>query len=377
MPAVPLAAPAVQAAQAEPGKPPVPQEIPIALMVDLASGQTLYSREEDRRFVPASVTKVMTAYTAFGLIEEGKLDPQTEVEISRELADEWSGEGSTMFLQAGDKVTVGQLLLGVTTVSANDASVAIALESLGSLEGWLALMNENAAELGMRNTYFGTPNGWPDEGRTFTTARDLALLAEALTTRYPDLYRRYFGHRGMRYGGYAQNNHDPVTGVVAGADGIKTGYTRQAGYNFLGSAERDGRRLVMVVAGAPAARLRDQAARDFLRWGFGAFDTQEILPAGFQIGEARVQDGAQAGVILRTENRVLASMPQGETPEVELSIRYHGPLRAPIAAGERVGWLRVSVAGQQPHDVPLIAGEEVAKANFLQRIRNGVTGLFS
>src|SRR5690606_29081932 len=195
--------------------------------------------------------KVMTVYTAFRLIEEGKISPDTPVTVSKEVAELWSGEGSTMFLQAGDRLTVGELILGVTTVSANDGAVALAVAAVGSQDAWLALMNRNAAELGMENTHFGTPNGWPDEGRTYTSAKDLAILAETLTTRYPGLYRRYFGHRSMRYRQIAQDNHDPITGVIAGADGIKTGYTRQAGYNFLGSAQRGSRRLVMVIAGAP------------------------------------------------------------------------------------------------------------------------------
>lgn len=378
MPAVPLAAPPTGKALASSVAAPVPGDIPVALLVDLSSGQTLYSREEDRRFVPASVTKVMTAYTAFGLIDEGKLSPDRTVVISQELADEWSGEGSSMFLQAGDRVTVGQLLLGVTTVSANDGAVAIALEAVGSLDKWLALMNANAAQLGMRDTHFGTPNGWPDEGRTFTSARDLAVLAEAMTTRYPGLYRRYFGHRGMRYGPYAQNNHDPVTGVVQGADGIKTGYTRQAGYNFLGSAERDGRRLVMVLAGAPNTRMRDETARRLLRWGFDAFASRVVLPKDAAVGEALVQDGAESRVALHTAGQVLASLPEAKEDEpIAMSIRYRGPLRAPIAAGETIAWLRVSIAGQQPHDVPLVAAADVPRANAWQRMRNGISGLFS
>src|SRR5690606_21431381 len=147
------------------------------------------------------------------------------------------------------------------------------IAAAGTQENWLALMNANAAELGMRDTHFGTPNGWPDEGRTYTSARDLAILAEALTMRYPGLYRRFFGHSGMRYNGIAQDNHDPVTGVVEGADGMKTGYTRQSGYNFLGSAQRGSRRLVMVVAAAPTASIRNRTARDLLRWGFDAFES--------------------------------------------------------------------------------------------------------
>ncbi len=359
------------------GAAPVAPEIPVALLVDLSSGQTLYEREADRRFVPASVTKVMTAYTAFRLIEEGKLSPSTPVVVSQEVAELWSGEGSSMFLKAGDRVTVGELLLGVTTVSANDAAVVLALTAAGMQNDWLELMNANAAELGMRDTHFGTPNGWPDEGRTYTSARDLAMLAEALTTRFPGLYRRYFGHRGMTYRNIAQANHDPITGVVDGADGMKTGFTRESGYNFLGSAERGGRRLVMVIAGAPSASIRNSTARDLMRWGFQAFETRVILPAEIPVGEALVQNGAQDTVALETAGEVLASVPPGNAGAASLTIRYRGPVEAPIADGQRVAFLRVSIPGQTPHDVPLVAAEAVPEANAFQRLVNGLVGLIS
>jgi D-alanyl-D-alanine carboxypeptidase (penicillin-binding protein 5/6) len=356
---------------------PVDPEIPVVLLVDLSSGQTLFAREPDRRFVPASVTKVMTAYTAFRLIREGKLSEDAVVTISKELADQWGGEGSTMFLQAGDRFTVGELLLGVTTVSANDGAVALSLAAVGSEDAWLALMNRNAAELGMHDTHFGTPNGWPDEGRTYTSAHDLAILAEAMTTRYPDLYRRYIGHHGARFHDITQNNHDPVTGVVDGADGIKTGYTRQAGYNFLGSAERNGRRLVMVIAGAPTPAIRNRTARDLLNWGFEAFESQQLLPPGTRVGTARVQNGSSASVTLRTKGPVLASVRPGQVARATMSVRYRGPVEAPIAEGQPVAFLRVKVAGQQPHDVPLVAVEAVPRANPVQRLWNGIAGLLT
>jgi len=359
------------------GAAPVAPEIPVVLLVDLSSGQTLFAREADRRFVPASVTKVMTAYTAFRLIEDRKLSLSAPVVVSQEVAELWSGEGSSMFLKAGDRVTVGELLLGVTTVSANDAAVVLALTAAGTQAEWLELMNANAAELGMRDTHFGTPNGWPDEGRTYTSARDLAVLAEALTARFPGLYRRYFGHRGMTYRDITQENHDPITGVVDGADGMKTGFTRESGYNFLGSAERGGRRLVMVIAGAPSASIRNGTARDLMRWGFEAFETRVILPAEIPVGEAQVQNGAQGSVALETAGEVLASVPPGNAGAASLSVRYRGPVEAPIAKGQKVAFLRVSVTGQTPHDVPLVAAEAVPEANAFQRFVNGLVGLIS
>ena len=355
---------------------PVDPEIPIALLVDQSSGQTLFAREADRRFLPASVTKIMTVYTAFDLVERGELPLDRMVEIDQALEDEWGGEGSTLFLEAGDRVTVGQLLLGVTTVSANDGAVALGRAAAGSDAAWLALMNANAVSLGMRDSHFGTANGYPDEGRTWTSARDLATLAEAMTTRYPELYKRFFGHKGLSYNGIAQDNHDPITGVVEGADGIKTGYTRQAGFTFVGSAERGGRRLTLVIGGAPTAGIRNNAARKLMEWGFDNFTSRRLLDPGSVIGEAEVQAGAALTVALRTQGAVFANLPRGGSDGVQFAVRYRGPIEAPITEGRHIASLRITIPGQEPHDVPLVAAEDVPRANGWQRLRNGIAGLF-
>jgi len=282
-----------------------------------------------------------------------------------------------MFLKAGERPTFGELLLGATSVSGNDASVAMALAATGSVRGWLDLMNANAAALGMRDTHFGSPNGYPDEGRTFTSAHDLALLGEAVVTRYPGLYSRYFGHRTMTWRNITQQNHDPVTGRVLGADGMKTGFTNEAGYTFLGSAERDGRRLIMVLAGAPKGKERDDAARALLEWGFSAFDTRQLAPAGALIGRARVQDGSSRHVGLRAIRDVKLALSAGSNPATSVSIRYQGPLLAPIAEGDEVAVLHVEIEGQPAVDIPLAASTAVEKAGFFRRIINGLAGLIT
>jgi D-alanyl-D-alanine carboxypeptidase (penicillin-binding protein 5/6) len=355
---------------------PVDPEIPVALLVDLSTGQTLFAREPDRRFVPASVTKVMSVYTAFDLIDRGKLSLDQVVTIDKEVADDWGGEGSTLFLQEGDQLTIAELLMGVTTVSANDGAVALGKAAAGSVDNWVALMNQNAARLGMHDSHFHLPNGYMDEGRTYTSARDLIRLAEALTTRFPDLYKRFVGQHGMSFHGIAQNNHDPITGVVPGADGIKTGYTEQAGYNFLGSAERGGRRLAMVIAGAPSPAIRNKSSRQLIEWGFEHFSSRELLPMGTPVGDAMVQNGSATSVPLFTEAPVFANLPTGQDAGANLSLRYRGPIEAPIRQGDEVATLRIAIAGQEPHDVPLIAGADVGKANAWQRLRNGIAGLF-
>jgi D-alanyl-D-alanine carboxypeptidase (penicillin-binding protein 5/6) len=354
---------------------PDPAAAPIALMVDLSSGQTLFARDPDRRFVPASITKVMTAFLAFELMEDKRLFPQQVFTVSDSAFRDWHRVGSTMFLGDRQRVTVDELLHGITTVSANDGAVVLAEGAAGSVDKWVALMNAKARELGMRDSHFGTPNGWPDEGRTFVSARDLATLAQAMFARHPGKYRHYFGRHRLRFNEIEQVNHDPVTGVVPGADGIKTGFTNQAGYGFLGTAQRGGRRLVMVVAASPDGRTRRKAARDFLEWGFGAFESRRLFTKDTQIGVAEVQDGARGEVALVAPGSIRVAVPAGTAPHVTLAVRYQGPLRAPIAQGEEVAELEIKVTGLPPSRVALVAGSSVPQANPLQRIGNGIAGL--
>ncbi|WP_337192907.1 D-alanyl-D-alanine carboxypeptidase family protein [Alteraurantiacibacter buctensis] len=360
------------------GPAPISPEIPVALLVDVSSGQHLFAREIDRRFMPASVTKVMTAFTAFRLIDEGRIDPATPFLISQDLEDQWSGEGSSMFLKAGERPTFGELLLGATTVSGNDACVAMALASTGSLRAWVRLMNRNAADLGMGNTHFGGANGFPDEGQTFTTARDLATLGSSLVNRYPGLYRRYFGHPTLTWRGLTQANHDPVTGKVAGGDGMKTGFTSEAGYTVIGSAKREGRRLIVVVAGSPTARLRDEAARGLLEWGFANFASTRVAEKGTIVGRARVQGGDARHVPLRVAQDLALAHPidRGAAPP-RMTIRYRGPLEAPISQGEVIASLHVEMDSMPAFDVPLEAAADVGEAGPLDRLVNGVAEFFS
>ncbi|MXO74052.1 D-alanyl-D-alanine carboxypeptidase [Altererythrobacter aerius] len=345
------------------------------MMVDLSSGQTLYAREPDRRFMPASITKVMTAFLAFELIDSGRVAPEQLMLVSPELWTDWHGVGSTMFLENNQRVSVDALLHGVTTVSANDGAAVLGAGIAGSLPKWTAMMNAKAREIGMNNSHFGTPNGWMDEGRTFVTARDLATLASAMITRHPDLYARYFGKRTLKFNGFEQRNHDPVTGVVPGADGIKTGFTNQAGYGFLGSAQRDGRRLVMVVGGAPTSRIQKQASRAFLEWGFQSFTGKPLFAKGDVVAAAQVQGGSSRSVPLIAPIDLGYDLPAGQTGTVRLRVHYEGPLRAPIALGEQVAELEIIADGMRPSRVPLVAGEDVEKANIGHRLLNGVAGL--
>ncbi len=355
----------------------MPAQIPVALLVDLSTGQTLFEREADRRFMPASVTKVMTAYTAFKLVQQGKLRLDRPHEYTAEMQHEWYNQGSNMFLLAGERPTIGQLLLGVTTVSGNDASEALAMAATGSRTRWLALMNQNAQALGMRDTHFGSPNGYPDGGTTYTSARDLAKLGRALTQDFPALYHRFFGHRQMTWRNITQQNHDPLTGSVIGGDGIKTGYTAEAGFTLLGSAQRGGRRLLLVLAAAPSGSVRNSAARKLVEWGFDDFAPTVVVPGGKRLGAALVQDGEAGSVGLRAADDVRMAFRRDRAGgRVEMAIRYRGPVQAPIAAGDAIAELELTVDGERSLSVPLVADRAVDKAGFFRRIGNGLADWF-
>jgi D-alanyl-D-alanine carboxypeptidase (penicillin-binding protein 5/6) len=356
---------------------PTAAEAPVALLVDLDSGQVLHARQPERRFMPASVTKVMTLYLAFELIDAGRLDPRQVFMMSRPIARDWRRKGSTMFLDAGERVRVDDLLLGIANVSANDGAAVLAEGQAGSLAAWTAEMNRTARALGMTGSHFGTPNGWPDEGRTFTTANDLARLARAMITRHPDNFDYYIGRAGFDYKGIAQVNHDPMIGRVPGADGIKTGFTNEAGFAYLGTARRNGQRLVLVLAGVENGRLRARLARAYLEWGFSAFDQRRLFAPGAVIGEARVQDGAARRVALKAAGPVSINLPRGSTGALTATIRYNGPLRAPLTAGQEVATLEVTTPGAAPAHIPLYTAAAVGIAGPLDRIINAMVGVFA
>lgn len=374
-PAVPAADPA--ASLADWHQPPASlAPIPIVLLVDLGSGQPLFARDADRRFVPASITKVMTLHVAFELMKRGQLNPAATYRMSEEAYKKWHAVGSTMFLDRQHDVSVHDLLMGIANVSANDGCVVLAEGAAGSVPNWIALMNAEARRLGMKDSHFGTPNGWMDDGQTYVSANDLAKLATAILTRHPDLYRQYIGHQTSTWNGITQRNHDPLLGKVEGADGIKTGFTNQAGYGFLGSVMRGGRRLILVVAGADRHQDRARAAADLVDWGFTAFESRPLFAAGSQVGAARVQDGEARSVPLVAPVDYAASHPRGLDAPVSLRIVYDGPLQAPVKKGAVVASLEIRSGSAAPNRVPLTAGADVPKAGLLARLRNGLAGLF-
>ena len=370
---VPTTVPAYR--EGDPFDPAVNLAAPAAYLVDLGSGRVLFERESRRRFLPASLTKIMTAYVAFELMKAGRLQPNQRFAMSDAAFGQWSRVGSTMFLGRGQVVTVEELLMGIMTVPANDGCVVLAEGASGSVANFVTLMNAEAKRLGMTDSHFGSPNGWPDQGATYTSARDLAILTQAMLIRHPAYYRHYVGHPGMTFNGIAQNNHVPLFGRVAGADGVKTGFTNESGYGLVGSAARNGRRLVMVVGGYDRAWQRARESRALLEWGFSAWRTRRLFATGEAVGAATVQGGTARAVPLIAPMPYYVTYPVGGAlPPVKLTVRYEGPLRAPLVKGVQVATLRVSTPGEAPRDLPLLVGASTGVAGPLARLRNGLLG---
>ena len=348
---------------------------PIALMVDVNSGRVLFERQSHRRFVPASLTKIMTSFVAFEMVAAGKLQLGQRARMSSEAYRQWHRVGSTMFLADGSETTVAELLDGIITVSANDGCVVLAEKIAGSVPSFTELMNAQARKLGLKDTRFNTPNGWMDDGATYTSAADLAILSTALITRHPALYRRFFGRDRLAFRGIEQPNHNPLYGFTAGADGVKTGFTNEAGYGLVGTAIRNQRRLIMVVGGYDRPKVRALESRAFLEWGFAGWDAQPLYAAGARIGQAQVQGGMTRTVGLIAPNPVALTLPHGAHARYSLAIRYKGPLKAPIAMGEPIATLIVRAEGQGEEHVLLVAAQAVPKGGLLSRISDGFAAL--
>ena len=350
---------------------------PIAFLIDLSSGAVLLAKDADRRIPPASMAKMMTTEVAFELIDRKELSLARMCTVRPETWTRWHGPaaGSTMFLSVNEQVSIENLLHGIVTLSGNDASVVLAECIAGTEPAFAAQMNALGAKLGLKDSKFGNSNGWPDEGVTQVTARDLAALARASIERHPKLYKQFYGQPSFTWGktlgagaAITQANRNPILGKIAGADGLKTGHTDEAGYGFTGSAEQNGRRLVMVVAGLSSFNQRIEESVRLMSWGFNAWQAKPLFSANAKVGMARVQLGSAGEVSLIAPRNLAVTLPAGLGGSPKVSIVYDGPLKAPIAKGQHIADLVVTTADSPPQSMPLVAGEAVSEAGFFGRL---------
>jgi serine-type D-Ala-D-Ala carboxypeptidase (penicillin-binding protein 5/6) len=314
----------------------------------------------------------MTVYVVFDLIQNGKLKADTKFVVRPATWTKWNNSGSTMFLKPNAQVKVTDLLHGVVTLSGNDAAVVLAEGIAGSEAAFVVQMNITAKKLGMTKSTFGSATGWPDQGRTLTTARDLALLGARTIHDFPGLYRQYYGFRTFRWNGITQRNRNPILGRISGADGIKTGHTAEAGYCFTGTAERDGRRLMMVVAGLPSMTAREEESLRLLNWGFDEWRAQPLYNARSVVATLPVQLGQQSRVTVVAPRLLALALPASDAPRYKLVVRYSGPVKAPVKKGTEVAQLVAKIDDGSEQVMPLVAAQSVPQAGFFGRAINGL-----
>lgn len=365
-----------QALASRPAATPAPPRGDAAayLLMDADSGRLLVARNIDEPRQPASLTKMMTVYVAGEEIKAGRLDLDAKVTVSEKA---WRMKGSRMFLELGSSVSVAQLLHGIIIQSGNDACVVLAEYIAGSVPAFVTLMNQAAQELGMTKTRFVNPTGLPDT-RMYSTARDLALLSVALIRDHPELYRLH-GLKEYVHNDIKQYNRNRLLHRDVSVDGIKTGYTRAAGYCQTTSALRDGMRLVSVVLGAKNIAARTRLSRDLLEYGFAHFETRLVFAGERPLGHVRIWKTDTAKLSYGPPHDVHVTLARGQFAQVEqeLALSLSDPVVGPVPRGQPVGTLRLFLGSDvlARTDVVVLSANEAA--GFLGQMVDSVRLLFA
>jgi D-alanyl-D-alanine carboxypeptidase (penicillin-binding protein 5/6) len=349
---------------------------PTAILIDAESGGVLYEKNADDPVPPASLSKLMTTEVVLNEIKQERLALTEELIVS---VNAWRRGGapsrtSSMFAPVHSKVTVDDLLHGVIIQSANDACITLAEGIAGSEDSFARMMNARAFELGLTKSKFVNSTGLPEPTGQLMSVRDLAKLAQHIINTYPDFYP-YYGEREFTYNKIRQQNRNPLLAMNLGADGLKTGFTKEAGYGLVGSAVRDGLRLIVVVNGLKSEKERADDAKRLLEWGFNNFHPNYLFAEGETIAEAKVYGGDQRYVPL-VSDRPLRIMSQRNVRErIVARVVYSGPVRPPVEKGQRIGTLKVWRGDSVALEVPLQAGEGVGRGPLSRRAFDAATEL--
>jgi len=337
-----------------------------ALLIDLSTGEVLLDKNSEERTYPSSMTKIMTALMAFEKIKDGTLSMDQEFLISKKA---WKMGGSKMFIEVDKKVKVSDLLLGVVVQSGNDASIAIAEGISGSEETFAIEMNNLAKRIGLTNTNFVNSSGWPNDNH-YTTAKDLAKIAEYTLNEHPELYEMY-AITEFTYSGIKQDNRNPLLYSFDGADGFKTGHTQAAGYGLVGSAKRGDRRLLLVLNGLETSRSRAQESLRLMDWGFNNFQLVDFYKQGEIVIEASTWLGKQEKVRLSSQQDISISIPKTHLSDMKVEVLVEEPIPTPISINDQVGLVQISYADKKLQ-YPLLASENIEQKGFFSRITSAL-----
>jgi D-alanyl-D-alanine carboxypeptidase (penicillin-binding protein 5/6) len=346
---------------------------PHAILIDAQYGGVLFERDADRLIFPASLAKLMTAEYVFHEIKEGRIKLTDEYMVSENAWRKGGApsHGSTMFAALYSKVSVDDLLRGMIIQSANDACIVLAEGIAGNEAEFGNKLTQRAREIGLEKSVFTNSNGLPDPNEKVTT-RELAMLARHIIRTYPDFYP-LFAQPEFTWNKIRQQNRNPLLGAMNGADGLKTGYTKEAGYGLVGSAVQNDLRLVVVVTGVHTAKERADEAKKALEWGFRNFEQRTIFAEGQTIGTAKVFGGASGRVALKADREVKVMLPKSGADRLIARIVYTGPVPAPVTEGTPIGNLKVWRNDSLILTMPLKAAENIGKGNMPQRAFDAVT----
>ena len=333
------------------------------LLLDANSGHIIVEHNADKRLPPASLTKMMTTYIASEQIQNGTISMDDEVLVSEKA---WRKGGSKMYIRVGTRVKVEDLMRGVIIQSGNDASIALAEHIAGSEDAFADLMNQQALALGMTNTQYQNATGWPAPDH-YTTAKDLAILAKATVYDHPEDYSIY-AEKEYTYNDIRQPNRNKLLWRDPSVDGIKTGHTEEAGYCLVASAKRDGMRLISVVMGTNSENARANESMKLLTYGFRFFDTVKSYEANGQLVEPKIWLAANDTIKLGVGEDIWITIPRGAQKEVKAQLDFPSELRAPIAAGEQVGTVKLVLDDEVLQETPLISLENAEEAGLFKRL---------
>ena len=365
-----LAAPA-QAAQALVPNPPQ-LAASAYILIDAVTGKVIVENNADEVLAPASLTKMMTAYILAFEVASGNVSLEDQVRISEKA---WRTTGSRMFIQEGTFVKLEDLMRGIIIQSGNDASVAVAEYLAGSEEAFADLMNQHALRLGMTQTHFVNSTGLPAEGHQ-TTARDLAIMARAIIRDYPEDYLVY-SEKEFTFNKIRQPNRNKLLWRDSTVDGLKTGYTSEAGYCLVASAKKDGQRLISVVLGALSTEGRAQESQKLLTYGMRFFETHTLYNAQESLTNARVWGGAEDYIELLIERQVAITIPRGQAKYIKATMDINSGIEAPVFAGDVLGKLVITLDTDVVLERDLVASKDMLEGGFFKGISDSVTRLIS
>jgi D-alanyl-D-alanine carboxypeptidase (penicillin-binding protein 5/6) len=363
-------APAPEAAAEAPNTMVPPTNASNMLLVDATTGAVLAEKNSTARMFPSSMSKLMTEYLLFEELKRGTLKLTDTFPVSENA---WAVQGSKMFVPLGAQVTIEDLIRGITVQSGNDACVVVAEGLAGSEAAFADRLNAKAKELGMSGSHFVNASGWPDENH-YTTAADLATLAKRMIADFPEFYH-FFSEKEFTYNNIRQYNRNLLLGK-GGVDGLKTGHTEAAGYGIVLSAKEADRRLILVINGLSSMKEREREGAYLLNWGFRNFENVTLITPGQVVTEAPVAVGRSVSVGLTTTAPLVVTLPKINAGEVRVNARYTAPLEAPVAAGQEVGQVIVTLPNGSTQTAPLVTTAAVERKGFFARIPETILSWF-